>query len=117
AEPLQIIAHTVIENARCIGRSLDQLVGRLSACTERRKNDKASGERNALHAVPPNEFPARLFAGATDQQSSRNGKASIRKSKGRVSSREQNAGNLSRHRNAMSLTAAPHHRRETRKIR
>ena len=69
-EPLQIIAHTVIENARCIGRSLDQLVGRLSACAERRKNDKAGGKRNALHAVPPNEFPARLFAGAVEQQSS-----------------------------------------------
>jgi hypothetical protein len=69
-EPLQIIAHTVIENARCIGCSLDQLFGRLSACAERRKNDKASSKRNALHVVPPNEFPARLFAGAVDRPSS-----------------------------------------------
>ena len=51
-EPLQIIAHAVIENVRCIGRTLDQLIGGLSARTERRENGKASGQRNIVSCVP-----------------------------------------------------------------
>ena len=37
AEPLQIVAHAVVEDVRGIGRSLDQLIGRLSARPERKR--------------------------------------------------------------------------------
>ena len=52
-EPLQIIAHAVIEDVRCIGRTLDQLIGGLSARTERSEHSKASGKRDAFHSFLP----------------------------------------------------------------
>jgi len=64
AVPLQIVTHAVIEDVRRIGRTLDQLIGRLSTRAERRENRKASGQRDTLHAFPPNELPVRLFSGA-----------------------------------------------------
>ena len=53
-EPLQIIAHAVVEDVRGVGRSLDQLIGRLSVRSGRSENDKTSGQRDAaFHAFPP----------------------------------------------------------------
>jgi hypothetical protein len=46
------------------------LIGRLSACAERRKNDKACSKRNALHVVPPNELLRAYLLALQIQQSS-----------------------------------------------
>ena len=53
-EPLQIVAHAVIEDVRRIGRPLDQLIGRLSAHSHRSEHGKAGGQRDAaFHSFLP----------------------------------------------------------------
>ena len=52
-EALKIVTHSVIENVRCISRTLDQLLVGLSACTIGCKNYEACGQRNASHHILP----------------------------------------------------------------
>ncbi|NVN87252.1 MAG: hypothetical protein HXX15_14325 [Rhodopseudomonas sp.] len=53
-EPLQIIAHAVVQDVRRVGRALDQLIGRLSAGSERSEQGNASGKHDAaFHAFLP----------------------------------------------------------------
>ena len=53
AEPLQVVAHAVVENVRGVGRTLDQLIGGLGACTTGCEDHEARGQRNAFHQSLP----------------------------------------------------------------
>ena len=68
-EPLQVIAHTVIEHVRGVRRPLDQLIGSLRTRTERSEHSKACGKRDAYHTFPPNVC-ASIFSDAASRQSS-----------------------------------------------